>query len=65
MTTIRVDIAPNLWCIGASWYRNKYRTRLIIFPIPFVVITIEKMNPDSDYEERMDKVIEMIRGETK
>lgn len=63
MTTIRVDIAPNVWCIGASWYRNKYRTRLIIFPIPFVVITIEK--PNLEYEERMDKLIEMIRGETK
>lgn len=63
MTTIRVDIARNVWCIGASWYRNKYRTRLIIFPLPFVVITIEK--PNLEYEERMDKLIEMIRGETK
>lgn len=63
MTTIRVDIAPNLWCVGASWYRNKYRSRLIIFPLPFVVITIERLN--LEYEERMDKVIEMIRGETK
>ncbi|NCU25403.1 hypothetical protein EOM86_01625 [Candidatus Nomurabacteria bacterium] len=61
MTTIRVDIAPNLWCVGASWYRNKYRSRLIIFPLPFVVITIEKMKLDPEFDEFVDELLKSVR----
>lgn len=61
MTTIRVKFAWDIWCIGAFWYSNKFRTRLNIFPLPFVVITIEKLKPDPEFDKMTDELLKSVR----